>query len=150
MMDNINIITFKKEHADYIISNPMNDPLIQIQPQFKKYALFLEIPGMSFSATKDGKLIVSGGIGILWDNVAEGWVLATGDVWKNPIGIARHIKKKLDILTKTYKVKRLQTAVKADFVLGIKFAEWLGLQSEGLMKHYGPDGADYIRFAKIY
>ena len=93
-MDNINIIPFKKEHAHYIISNPMNDPLIQIQPQFKKYALFLEIPGMSFSATKDGKLIVSGGIGILWDNVAEGWVLATGDVWKNPIGIARHIKKK--------------------------------------------------------
>jgi hypothetical protein len=24
------------------------------------------------------------------------------------------------------------------------------LKSEGLMKHYGPDGADYIRFAKIY
>jgi hypothetical protein len=47
-------------------------------------------------------------------------------------------------------VKRLQTAVKADFVLGIKFAEWWGLKSEGLMKHYGPDGADYIRFAKIY
>ncbi len=56
MMDNIDIIPFKKEHAHHIISNPMNDPAIQIAPQFKKYALFLEIPGMSFTAVKDGKI----------------------------------------------------------------------------------------------
>jgi len=45
---------------------------------------------------------------------------------------------------------RLQTAVKANFKLGIRFAEWLGLQQEGLMKQYGPDGTDYYRMAKLY
>jgi hypothetical protein len=47
-------------------------------------------------------------------------------------------------------VKRLQTTVKYDFKTGIRFASWLGLKPEGIMKNYGPDGTDYYRMAKIY
>ena len=63
---------------------------------------------------------------------------------------AKEIKKRTDILCKKNKIKRLQTSVKANFKTGVRFANWLGLSSEGLMKRYGPDGSDYIRMAKIY
>ncbi len=36
------------------------------------------------------------------------------------------------------------------FGIGIRFAKWLGFTNEGLMKHYGFDGADHYRFARIY
>jgi len=63
--------------------------------------------------------------------------------------MARNFKEKFDILVKTSKVKRIQTNVKADFKLGHRFAEWLGFEKEGLMKYYGPDGSNYIRYARI-
>ena len=47
-----------------------------------------------------------------------------------------------------YKVVRLQTAVKKDFELGKKFAVWLGMKEEGLMKKY-QNNEDYIRFARV-
>jgi len=34
--------------------------------------------------------------------------------------------------------------------MGLRFAKFLGFTNEGLMKHYGPDGSDYYRMAKIY
>jgi hypothetical protein len=53
-------------------------------------------------------------------------------------------------LAKEHKIKRVQTAVRADFKMGIKFAKWLGLENEGLMKHYGFDGSDHFRYARIF
>ena len=40
--------------------------------------------------------------------------------------------------------------VTPDFKIGLKFASWLGLQEEGLMKHYGFDGSDHYRYARIF
>ena len=53
-------------------------------------------------------------------------------------------------LSKENNIKRVQTAVRADFKIGLKFASWLGLQNEGLMKHYGFDGSDHFRYARIF
>ena len=49
-----------------------------------------------------------------------------------------------------YNIKRVQTAVRSDFDKGIRFAEWLGLENEGLMKHYGFDGSAQYRYARIF
>ena len=47
-------------------------------------------------------------------------------------------------------IRRLQTAVKEEFLTGVRFAEWLGLQKEGLMKYYGLDQTNYWRMPKYY
>ena len=69
---------------------------------------------------------------LLWGGVAEGWVMATQDVWRHPIVIARAIKKNFEVLAENNKIKRVQTAVRADFDIGLKFAKWLGLEEEGI------------------
>ena len=74
--------------------------------------------------------------------------MASNDVWQNKISSARVIKKGLEVLIDNYKVVRLQTAVKKDFELGKKFAVWLGMKEEGLMKKY-QNNEDYIRFARV-
>jgi hypothetical protein len=75
--------------------------------------------------------------------------MATHEVWNYKLAMARHFKKKTDVLIETNNIKRLQTSVKADFWHGQKFAKWMGFETEGLMKNYGPDGSDYIRYARI-
>ena len=39
---------------------------------------------------------------------------------------------------------------KQDFQQGIRFAEWLGLEREGLMKKWGFDGSDQYMYARIF
>ena len=44
---------------------------------------------------------------------------------------------------------RIQASVHTTDEQSIKFAEWMGFENEGLMKKFGPDGADYYRFARV-
>ena len=110
----------------------------------------IAVPGLSFTLLADNRIVLSGGIHPIWDGVAEGWVISSKRIYKNRIKSARLIRKRSDILCSANKIWRLQTAVKANFAIGVRFAEFLGFKNEGLMKAYGPDKTDYYRMARIY
>lgn len=148
-MSNISFVPFENEHAEYILNQPSNSKFLELRPEHKKYAYFLKQIGMSFTGLVDNKPIAAGGVFPLWENVAEGWVLATKEINNYPITFAKVIKHRTEYMLKNNNIKRLQTSVKADCELAIRFAKWLGLKEEGLMKHYGPDGSDYFRYARI-
>ena len=67
--------------------------------------------------------------------------IATDDVWQHPLLVARAIKKDFERIARQHNIKRVQTSVRQVFKHGIKFAEWLGLENEGLMKYFGFDGS---------
>ena len=105
---------------------------------------------LSFTGLIGKKPIFAAGMKMIWGQVAEGWVIATQDVWDHPLSVARAIKKDFAKVAKKFNIKRVQTSVRSDFDKGIRFAEWLGLENEGLMKHYGFDGSDQYRYARIF
>ena len=141
---------FKQEHADEIISFGMNSKLMEVDASFKDNRICQADRGNAYTLFVDKKPIVAGGIIILWKGVAEGWVMANQNIYQVKVLAAKEIKKRTDELCKKNKIKRLQTTVKYDFKMGIRFASWLGLKPEGLMKFYGPDESDYLRMARIY
>lgn len=147
-MSEIEIINFEKDHADKMINSIMNDPLTNVNDKYRDLLDGLYVPGKCFTAIKDDKIICSGGIVPVWENVFEGWVMATHLVWKNKIGSAKVVKRGMEKLIKDNNVTRLQTTVKKDFTLGHRFAKWLGMEEEGLMKKY-LNNEDYIRFARV-
>ena len=149
-MSKIEIVPFKGEHAKQILALGMNDVSLELRPEHKKYVVDIEDVGMSFTGLLNNHPIAAGGICYLWDGVAEGWVLASRDIFKYPIFCAKTIKKRTDLLAANNKIKRIQTAVKADSQKAIRFAEWLGFKKEGLMRNYGPDGSDHYLYAKVY
>ena len=148
-MSNVVIVPFENKHADQILEQGLNSEALELKPEHRKYAYFLKEIGMSFTGLVNDKPIAAGGVFHLWDGVAEGWVLATKDIYKYPVFCAKHIKQRTEIILKANKIKRLQTSVKADCDVALRFAKWLGLKEEGLMKRDGPDGSDFIRFARI-
>ena len=148
-MSNIEIVQFENKHAEQILDIGLNSELLELKPEHRKYTYFLKEVGMSFTGLVDNKPIAAGGVFHLWDGVAEGWVLATKEIYKYPVFCAKHIKKRTEMLIKNNNIKRLQTSVKADCEMAIRFAKWLGLKPEGVMKSYGPAGEDFIRFARI-
>ena len=148
-MSDVVIVPFENKHAEQILDQGLNSDLLELKPEHKKYAFFLKEVGMSFTGLVNNKPIAAGGVFHLWDGVAEGWVLATKDIYKYPVFCAKHIKQRTEIILKANKIKRIQTSVKADCDVALRFAKWLGFKKEGLMESYGPDGSDFVRFARI-
>ena len=146
----LQIVPYIATHGKIILANQMNHVLMDKDAQYDGDAMQLEQNGLAYTCIINDEPIASAGMKIIWDGVAEGWVLATGKVWQHPLVIARAIKKNFARLAKENNIKRVQTAVRADFKIGLKFASWLGLQNEGLMKHYGFDGSDHFRYARIF
>ena len=153
--DRLVIIPYISDHGKIVMQSQMNHKLMQLDANFlvndnMNECMNLEENGLAFTGAINRQVIACAGIKRIWGNVGEGWVLATYNIWNHPITIARAIKKNFEELAISYKFKRIQTAVRADFGIGIRFAKWMGLKNEGLMKHYGFDGSDHYRFARIF
>ena len=145
----IEIIPFKKEHAKYIAEHRINTQMLNVKENYLDLLDQLEKPNMSWTGLINNKIMAAGGLLEMWPHVFEGWVMATVDINKHPISTARIIKKIFNEVMVTNQVHRLQTTVKADYEIGHKFAQWLGLQQEGLMKKY-LDNEDYNLYARIF
>ena len=154
MMDKLlHIVPYTAEHGQFILSCQMNHKVLEADRNYinvEGNAKNLEQDHLAFTGLAGKKPIFAAGMKMVWGQVAEGWVIATEDMWNHPLSVAKAIKKDFAKVAKKNNIKRVQTAIRKDFTQGQRFAEWLGLENEGLMKHYGFDGTDQYRYARIF
>ena len=150
MTDNFEIVPYKTQHGDEMIEFGLNDKLMDIDASFKENRIDFAMAGLAFTLLDNNVPICSGGIIPTWLGNAQGWVISSKRIFRNKVKASRLIKERTDLLCANNKIWRLQTAVKADFKIGIRFAEFLGFNKEGLMVGYGPDKTDYYLMARIY
>ena len=150
MTDNYRIVPYKTQHGDEMIEFGLNDKLMDIDASFKENRIDFAMAGLAFTLLDNNVPICSGGIIPTWLGNAQGWVISSKRIFRNKVKASRLIKDRTDLLCANNKIWRLQTAVKANFKIGIRFAEFLGFNKEGLMVGYGPDKTDYYLMARIY
>jgi len=154
MMDNIlHIVPYTAEHGQFILSCQMNHKVLEADKNYiniEGNAKNLEQDDLAFTGLINKKPIFAAGMKMIWGQVAEGWVIATQDVWNYPLSVAKAIKKDFSRIAKENNITRVQTSIRKDFKQGQRFAEWLGLENEGLMRKFGFDGTDQYRYARIF
>ena len=150
MTDNFKVVPYETQHGDEMIEFGLNDKLMDIDASFKENRIDFAMAGLAFTLLDNNVPICSGGIIPTWLGNAQGWVISSKRIFRNKVKASRLIKERTDLLCANNKIWRLQTAVKADFKIGIRFAEFLGFNKEGLMVGYGPDKTDYYLMARIY
>ena len=142
---------FKKIHTDQIVKYGMNHKLMEIDAGYEDNRICnYTKPDNGFTMFVNGKPVYAIGIVILWSGVCEGWVMANKNIFDVKFLAAKTMKELTEEMCHRNKIKRLQTSVKAEFKLGLRFATWLGLEVEGLKKNYGQDGSDYYQLARIF
>ena len=153
-MDNmLYIVPYTKEHGQIILSYQMNHKILEADRHYINVegdAKNLEQDHLAFTGIVNNKPIFAAGMKIIWGQVAEGWVIASSEMWKHPIGVAKAIKKDFARVAKENNITRVQSGIRKDFKQGLRFAEWLGLEKEGLMKKWGFDGSDQYLYARIF
>ena len=118
---------------------------MEIRPFIKEhgYIVFQDINNMLIGNQKSLSFIND------LEGCYEGWVIASHHINKYPIETARTIKKYTNYLIEKNKIHRLQTAVLHSFDDGHRFAKFLGMEPEGLMKKYDYMEQDYMRYARV-
>mgnify|MGYP000156211423 CR=1 FL=1 len=105
------------------------------------------MPKHGLAYMENGKIYAVAGVFPLWEGSGEAWAIPTKDIANRRISIARHFRRTLDLAFEDLKMRRVQAAVKVGHINAHKLARFLGMEEEGLMKRYGPEGADYVRYA---
>jgi len=145
---NPTVITFRSDH------------LLRIAPRFSLGAFqegaallalgrLYEDRGPAYSGEVDGKLIGACGIMVLWPGVGEAWAFFSADIVQYRRWVHRMVKETLWEIIRGLDLRRVQSEVREDSWIARKWVEKLGFKSEGLMPLYGPDGADYVRYAIV-
>ena len=144
------VVPYHPDHLDKILEDGMNNDKIEIDARNYKDQMDFRIPGMSFTCLVRNIPVVGGGVFPIWNGVGEGWLVASKRIFRNKLSAVKAVTKRMDQICYNNKIWRLQTAVRADYPEGLRFAKFLGYKSEGLMEKYGLDKSDYYRMAKIY
>ncbi len=97
----------------------------------------------------EGKVVACGGIIRMWPGLAEAWIAVTPLARQHTVFLYRHVLAFLDLVTETYKLRRIEAKLCASFILARKFAHRLGFTHDALLKRYGPNGEDYMLVSKV-
>ncbi|QDP62514.1 MAG: hypothetical protein Unbinned5079contig1000_41 [Prokaryotic dsDNA virus sp.] len=137
-----NIIKFEKEHLSKI--NLAFELTQSGKDSLSSYDDVIGYTGMD----KDVILAI-GGVHQMWNGVGEAWILVAKEGYKIPKTIAKYTDYLFQHIQETHELSRIQASVCASDVRANRYAQWLGFEKEGIMRKYGPDGTDYIRYARV-
>lgn len=133
------VIPFKPEHLEQI----------ELKENYIQGECPKTIVNTAFTFMYNDKIIaIIGGFPFV-PGVIHFWAFISKHVRSCPIAFHKEVLKMLDWYEQNEKPRRIQFEVRASYVPGQKWARSLGLTEEGLMKKWGPDGADHYLFARL-
>ncbi len=105
--------------------------------------------GVCFTAIKDGRILVVGGILQATNHTGHCWTMLSKHAEGAGISVLRVVKCQLEGMMRSMQIHRVETSNLKDAEQHHKWCELLGFRKEGEMRYYDDDKRDYIRFAKI-
>lgn len=93
----------------------------------------------------EGRIILIGGLIEVAPGRAEAWTIISEHAGVHMVRLSRMVKRYLD----GGPFRRIEANVRSDFAPGIRWANMMGFEMEGLMKQYSPNGADHYLYARV-
>lgn len=137
-----NIVPFKKEHLNII-------NLVFEMSEAGKQSLASYDDVIGYTGMEDNIVLATGGVHRMWDGVGEAWLLVGKEGYEKPKTIAKYTDYIFQHIQEEHDLFRIQASVSALDETANRYAQWLGFEKEGIMRKYGPDGSDYIRYARV-
>ena len=145
------IIDYEPDHLVELMSGDLNKGAPENIGYMVDYAENYMEGGSSYTLVHNGHIICCAGILTLWEGVGEAWFVASHHIHKNSRPFIRFAKKDvMEPVVDKNNLWRVQATVKVGWGTALRFAEFMGFHTEGVMRQYGPDKGDYFRVARLY
>lgn len=110
-------------------------------------------PGPAWTLSSDGLVMGCGGLAPVWPGRVIAWTYIGNLDRRGWMKVARMcrvaIASAFDGGLAGDDVVRVEAHTPADFPPGARLLEWLGFECEGLARRWGPDGSDYVAYARV-
>lgn len=137
-LDEVELRPFDSEWIEKLGAQGVND-----------YSLLGDM-GPAYTGRFEGKVIFCAGIRLMWKGVGEVWSL--GDRYLAKKFAIEMFEWQSELIKAEIDLKhfhRLQAHVLKKWKGACKYMERLNFEPEALLRKYGPDGSDYILYARI-
>lgn len=139
----MNVIPFQPQHFERLdLQASQAVALSHVTPA---YTRALAECGPALTVMHGERVLGCGGMAVMPFGVGCLWAFLAGDSGPHFVGIHRVVSRFLEAIP----MRRVETSVLAGFQPGCRWMDMLGFQFEGVMRAYGPDGADYLRYARV-
>jgi len=138
-MDHLMSIRLREDHAAYVAA---------LGPAEHGVRAGLVKSGGVALVAPDG-VVACAGVSMFWEGVGQMWMRVGDLAARYPHALAKRSMSFVRMAESTLELRRLQAVVMAENEVARRFICWLGFQAEGLLRGYGPEGGDYIMFARV-
>jgi len=139
--------TFKMEHLDMIDPLEGHGDLDYIHPYLEQSIVSGGV--IVFTLLEDDKVISIYGTIKLWRGVGDLFAIMCKDVHLYGRILYDFFISTMAIVFKAMDLVRLQSIVVVGFERGMRFAEGIGFEREGIMRRWSPDGRDVYIYSKL-
>lgn len=144
------LVPYRREHLfDIDLKDYEKENYAGYIDEYLEYVDVNVVEGLTWSAIGYGKVRAIIGFRPMWRAVGEVWMLPGHGIERHAISVVRQGRAINDYVMEEFNLKRLQIAVSCQNDTAYRYAKSLYFKEESVMKHYGPEGADYrlmVRF----
>jgi hypothetical protein len=105
--------------------------------------------GPAYTVFDGGKPIFAAGVSVPWKGFGEAWMLLGVDAKNYPLSLYRHASKMLAAIIADLALHRVQAVIADGQPHLVRWIEKLGFTRECVMRRFGPDGGDYVLYARF-
>jgi hypothetical protein len=147
------VLQLKPFEADDILMIQAREPdrtIAEGIPDLLEAARLYEKMGMGFTGIVNGAAIGAAGLVVIWPGVASGWAFTSALVRKYQFSFHRAVRKHLGMIAHELKLHRVQVEIPVTHRVSRCWVSTLGFRREGVMRQYGTDRSDYVRYVRFF
>lgn len=142
----VHIVEFLPEHLDiFELDIPSGDP-----GAIKASLAEMAQKGDWYSGFVPQGLAGIGGITPMWPGVANAWFGPTPLARRYPLALCEVARRAMDQARANNHLHRIECQVWAAHPTSHHWVRFLGFAREGLLRKYGPNGEDYVMYARVF
>lgn len=142
---------FKPEHLEGVVFDfdESEKPQVGFMGDIRQRANLYNEHGITMSWFGDSGLLGVGGVVEFWRGCGEGWILLTPEGRRKPLALYKDMKFFVNYLFDNECYRRIQCSVLMGYKAAHRTVLKLGFVPEGMMYRYGPNGENFMRYARI-
>lgn len=144
------IVEWQPSHLYVCELNEFDRRNLELFGGFQDYLQAYAQTGVAYTAIGDGEIYAMFGMWQLWPGVSEAWLIPSNKIDRKVIAMHRASLRFFEYAAEQTNTKRLQFTVHTRNERADRWAQRCHFEREGLLRKYGPDGADYWMYSRMF
>jgi hypothetical protein len=141
--------TFREEHVAILPPARENRAGQGVRESLRRPEVRESLLAYSETILLDGAPVGAWGVFPMWPGVGTAWAWVSAPLAPRAVSLVRLARDRIAYAHQELALARIQAEVSSELPSGVRFAQLVGFEVEGLLRAYGTRGEDYWMLASV-